>query len=58
MDKSAMLTQPVSAQDHAEGPADAPLTLVEYGDYQCPYWKMVFKSDFSPLVESLQQPGS
>ena len=33
MDNSARLTDPVSARDHTEGPADAPLTLVEYGDY-------------------------
>jgi protein-disulfide isomerase len=28
---------PVTADDHARGPVDAPLVVVQYGDYDCPH---------------------
>lgn len=27
----------VTAADHARGPVEAPVTIIEYGDYECPY---------------------
>src|SRR5579883_575340 len=47
---SPRLALPVGARDHVRGPAAAPLTLVEYGDYECPYCGQAY-----PIVRELQR---
>ena len=36
-----LLAEPITEQDHLLGPADAPITLIEYGDYECPHLALV-----------------
>jgi protein-disulfide isomerase len=40
----------VSANDHIQGLAGAPLELVEYGDYQCPHCGRAY-----PIIKQIQE---
>jgi protein-disulfide isomerase len=45
-----VLTTPVTDdRDHIQGPADAAVTLVEYGDYECPYCGAAY-----PIIKEVQ----
>ncbi len=45
-----VLKPPVSTDDHVQGPPTAPLTLVEYGDYECPHCASAY-----PILKHLQK---
>jgi protein-disulfide isomerase len=45
-----MLAVPVGERDHTRGSASAPVTLVQYGDYECPYTRRS-----QPIVRGLEQ---
>ncbi len=48
MSGGAFLVEPVNADDHSRGNEGAAITLVEYGDYECPYCAMA-----DPVVKQL-----
>ena len=48
---AAELVLPVNDErDHIQGPATAPVTLVEYGDYECPYCGAAY-----PILKDVQE---
>jgi len=46
----AVLKVPVTPDDHIQGNEDAPVTVVEYGDYECPHCGIAYY-----IVKSLQK---
>jgi protein-disulfide isomerase len=53
MSEHVRLSIPVGPDDHSRGPLDAKLTVVEYGDYQCPYCGQAYS-----IVEQLRSEFS
>ena len=45
-----MLKDPVSSNDHIQGGKNAIITLVEYGDYECPYCGQAY-----PVIKQVQK---
>jgi protein-disulfide isomerase len=49
-----LFAEPVTLDDRGQGPRDAKVTLLRYGDYQCPYTRMA-RLSVHPLQRELPE---